>query len=186
MQRPSSRARSRSTSRDEGAYHPPTDTAPDAFDYCNAFWVDPQKSREGGRRAEGDAEEKDWGKEGYETVMGRVKASAKVCEDLRALLKERCVCPSRSGMFLRPLLCGKGTLRRRIQVGIRLARSFESCVPSKCLLVALEGLEAESTSSLVRLWLCARDLRPGTGYLRVFFGSNGGFDACDCTRTQPS
>ncbi|BGP33564.1 formin-binding protein [Rhodotorula toruloides] len=89
MQRPSSRARTRSTSSLEGAYHPPTDTAPDAFDYCNAFWVDPQKSREGGRRAEGDAEEKDWGKEGYETVMGRVKASAKVCDDLRALLKER-------------------------------------------------------------------------------------------------
>lgn len=92
MQRPSSRARTRSTSSLEGAYHPPTDTAPDAFDYCNAFWVDPHKSREGGRRAEGDAEEKDWGKEGYETVMGRVKASAKVCDDLRALLKERCVC----------------------------------------------------------------------------------------------
>ncbi|BGO95547.1 formin-binding protein [Rhodotorula toruloides] len=89
MQRPSSRARTRSTSSLEGAYHPPTDTAPDAFDYCNAFWVDPHKSREGGRRAEGDAEEKDWGKEGYETVMGRVKASAKVCDDLRALLKER-------------------------------------------------------------------------------------------------
>ncbi|BGP25996.1 formin-binding protein [Rhodotorula toruloides] len=89
MQRPSSRARTRSTASLEGAYRPPTDTAPDAFDYCNAFWVDPQRSREGGRRAEGDAEEKDWGKEGYETVMGRVKASAKVCDDLRGLLKER-------------------------------------------------------------------------------------------------
>lgn len=185
MQRPSSRARSRSTSRDEGAYHPPTDTAPDAFDYCNAFWVDPQKSREGGRRAEGDAEEKDWGKEGYETVMGRVKASAKVCEDLRALLKERCVCLSRSDVLLRPLLCGKGTLRRRIQVGSRLVRSFESCVSSKSLLVAPGGLEAESMSSLVRLLSCAGDLRPGRGCLRVFFGSDRGSDACRCTRTRP-
>lgn len=88
-----SHGRHRSTSGGggaSGAYQPPTDTSPDLYDFVNAFWTDGQSSRNNRGRDPDDAE-LDWGKNGYDTVMGRVKAGSKVCDDLRALLKDRCV-----------------------------------------------------------------------------------------------
>lgn len=89
--RSASHGRHRSTSASggaSGAYLPPTDTSPDLYDFVNAFWTDGQSSRNN-RGRDPDDVELDWGKNGYDTVMGRVKAGAKVCDDLRALLKER-------------------------------------------------------------------------------------------------
>ncbi|GAA5878258.1 hypothetical protein JCM3774_001133 [Rhodotorula dairenensis] len=89
--RSASHGRHRSTSGGggaSGAYQPPTDTSPDLYDFVNAFWTDGQSSRNN-RGRDPDDIELDWGRNGYETVMGRVKAGNKVCEDLRALLKER-------------------------------------------------------------------------------------------------
>ncbi|BGP56630.1 hypothetical protein JCM8202_000184 [Rhodotorula sphaerocarpa] len=86
-----SHGRHRSTSGGggaSGAYQPPTDTSPDLYDFVNAFWTDGQSSRNNRGRDPDDAE-LDWGKNGYDTVMGRVKAGSKVCDDLRALLKDR-------------------------------------------------------------------------------------------------
>ncbi|GAA5852166.1 hypothetical protein JCM8547_006687 [Rhodosporidiobolus lusitaniae] len=72
----------------EGAYVPPVHSEDADFDFCNAFWLTPQRSRANHGREESD-EERDWGKEGYETVLGRVKQGGRVLEDLRAVLKER-------------------------------------------------------------------------------------------------
>lgn len=95
QQRSASHGRHRSTSGGggggggaSGPYQPPTDTSPDLYDFVNAFWTDGQSSRNN-RGRDPDDVELDWGRNGYETVMGRVKAGNKVCDDLRALLKER-------------------------------------------------------------------------------------------------
>ncbi|GAA5973826.1 hypothetical protein JCM21900_005648 [Sporobolomyces salmonicolor] len=78
---------SRSTSQGEGLYVPPSYSTDSDYDFCNAFWVTPQRSRRDG--ADEGSEERDWGREGYETVMGRVRAGGKVLEDLRAVFRER-------------------------------------------------------------------------------------------------
>ncbi|GAA5907314.1 uncharacterized protein JCM6883_001168 [Sporobolomyces salmoneus] len=84
----SSRPNSTHSTRSEGAYLPPSTLPSEAdYDFCNSFWVTPQRSRRDGR--DEDSEEKDWGKEGYETVMGRVKSAGKVLEDLKGVFKER-------------------------------------------------------------------------------------------------
>ncbi|GAA5954570.1 hypothetical protein JCM3765_003814 [Sporobolomyces pararoseus] len=87
---PSSSSRPHSTHSlsSEGPYLPPANHPSDSdFDFCNSFWVTPQRSRRDGR--DEDSEEKDWGKEGYETVLGRVKSANKVLEDLKSVFKER-------------------------------------------------------------------------------------------------
>ena len=86
--RPQSRPHSTSS---EGPYLPPgahgaTVDVSD-FDFCNSFWVTPQRSRRDAR--DQDSEERDWGKQGYDTVSNRVKASNKVLEDLKAIFKDR-------------------------------------------------------------------------------------------------
>ncbi|GAA5941533.1 hypothetical protein JCM3775_005103 [Rhodotorula graminis] len=68
----------------QGEFRPPQDTSADLYDVCNAFW----SAGHGGRR-DADGKESDWGKEGFETVLGRVKSASKGIEDMRALLKER-------------------------------------------------------------------------------------------------
>lgn len=93
MQRPSSRSasssrRPSSSHGAEGQYEPVTAPPPDAYDLCNAFWVDGHSSRAHGGR-DPDDPELDWGREGFETVLGRVRSAQRVCDDLRALLKER-------------------------------------------------------------------------------------------------
>ncbi|GAA5990121.1 hypothetical protein JCM10908_005831 [Rhodotorula pacifica] len=93
QQRSASHGRRRSTSGGggggaSGPYQPPTDTSPDLYDFANAFWTDGQSSRNN-RGRDPDDVELDWGRNGYETVMGRVKAGNKVSDDMRALLKER-------------------------------------------------------------------------------------------------
>lgn len=65
----------------------PTYTRSD-FDFCNAFWLTPQRSRANHGREETD-EERDWGKEGYETVLARVRSGTRGLEELRGVLKER-------------------------------------------------------------------------------------------------
>ncbi|GAA5823204.1 hypothetical protein JCM10212_003910 [Sporobolomyces blumeae] len=92
--RSSSRPRPRSTGSShsithpqEGTYVPPQAYTDQDFDFCNSFWVTPQRSRRDAR--DEDSEERDWGKEGYETVLGRVKAASKVLDDLRTVFKER-------------------------------------------------------------------------------------------------
>jgi len=75
----------------QGEFRPPSDTSADLYDVCNAFW----SAGHGGRR-DADGKESDWGKEGYETVLGRVKSASKGIEDMRALLKERCALLSHS------------------------------------------------------------------------------------------
>ncbi|GAA6035599.1 hypothetical protein JCM8097_004922 [Rhodosporidiobolus ruineniae] len=72
----------------EGAYVPPTHASDADYDLCNAFWVTPQRSRANHGREAGDAEV-DWGREGYEVVLGRVRDAGRVLEDLRGVLKER-------------------------------------------------------------------------------------------------
>ncbi|GAA5933744.1 uncharacterized protein JCM15063_001401 [Sporobolomyces koalae] len=73
----------------EGPYLPPTGQAPtdSDYDFCNSFWVTPQRSRRDAR--DQDSEERDWGKEGYDTVLARVKSGTKVLDELRSIFKER-------------------------------------------------------------------------------------------------
>ncbi|GAA5893857.1 hypothetical protein JCM5296_004620 [Sporobolomyces johnsonii] len=78
---------SRSTSQGEGLYVPPSYSTDSDYDFCNAFWVTPQRSRRDG--ADEGSDERDWGREGYETVMARVRAGGKVLEDLRGVFRER-------------------------------------------------------------------------------------------------
>ncbi|GAA5852464.1 hypothetical protein JCM9279_003457 [Rhodotorula babjevae] len=68
----------------QGEFRPPPDTSADLYDVCNAFW----SAGHGGRR-DADGKESDWGRDGYETVLGRVKSASKGIDDLRTLLKER-------------------------------------------------------------------------------------------------
>ncbi|GAA6054707.1 hypothetical protein JCM3770_000041 [Rhodotorula araucariae] len=85
--RASSHGRHRSTSSSAGAqgeFHPAPDTSPDLYDLCNAFW----SPGHGGRR-DAAGREDDWGRNGFETVLDRVKTAGKGLDDLRALLKER-------------------------------------------------------------------------------------------------
>ncbi|GAA5888073.1 hypothetical protein JCM16303_001493 [Sporobolomyces ruberrimus] len=85
----SSRPHSSHSSHSEGPYHPPSSQPPTEsdYDFCNSFWVTPQRSRRDVR--DEDSEEKDWGKEGYETVLGRVKSASKVLDDLKGVFRER-------------------------------------------------------------------------------------------------
>jgi len=82
---PSSSSRPHSTHSSHSqsdAYIPPTTSQGESdFDFCNSFWVTPS-TRNG-------SEERDWGREGYECLMTRVKSGGKVLEDLRTVLKER-------------------------------------------------------------------------------------------------
>ncbi|GAA5833052.1 hypothetical protein JCM11251_006496 [Rhodosporidiobolus azoricus] len=73
----------------EGAYVPPVHSSDADFDFCNAFWLTPARSRINGNREGDEGEEKDWGKEGYETLMSRVKTGTRGLEELRGVLKER-------------------------------------------------------------------------------------------------
>ncbi|BGP17866.1 formin-binding protein [Rhodosporidiobolus nylandii] len=72
----------------EGAYVAPVHSVDADFDFCNAFWVSPQRSRANGGRSDDD-QEVDWGKEGFERVLDRVKSGTRVLEDARGWLKER-------------------------------------------------------------------------------------------------
>ncbi|GAA5990288.1 hypothetical protein JCM11641_006388 [Rhodosporidiobolus odoratus] len=74
--------------RMEGAYEAPVQTTDADYDFCNAFWVTPQRSRANGGRSEDD-EERDWGAEGYARLFDRVRNGTRICEDLRGVLKER-------------------------------------------------------------------------------------------------
>ncbi|GAA5894310.1 hypothetical protein JCM6882_007627 [Rhodosporidiobolus microsporus] len=73
----------------EGAYVPPVHSSDADFDFCNAFWLTPQRSRLNGGREGDEGEEKDWGKEGYETLLARVRSGSRGLEELRGVLKER-------------------------------------------------------------------------------------------------
>ncbi|GAA6017334.1 hypothetical protein JCM11491_000636 [Sporobolomyces phaffii] len=87
---PSSSSRPHSTHSlsSEGPYLPPSSHPSESdFDFCNSFWVTPQRSRRDGR--DEDSEERDWGKEGYDTVLARVKSANKVLDDLKSVFKER-------------------------------------------------------------------------------------------------
>jgi len=88
---PPSRPHSTHSTHSEGTYQPPSSSTQGEsdYDFCNSFWVTPQRSRRDGR--DSDSEEKDWGREGYECLMSRVKAGSKVLDDLRGVLKERWV-----------------------------------------------------------------------------------------------
>lgn len=78
-----------------GAYAPPVSTAESDFDFCNAFWVFP-----GMKAAQGEGDKGDWGKEGYEVVLQRMRTGTKTMDDLRQMFKDRSV---------RCLLLGQGS-----------------------------------------------------------------------------
>jgi hypothetical protein len=59
------------------------------YDFCNAYWVTTGRRRQAG--------EEDWGKEGYETILGRMRMGTKTLEDLRGVFKDRYV---GAGLFL--------------------------------------------------------------------------------------
>ncbi|BGP49763.1 formin-binding protein [Rhodotorula kratochvilovae] len=77
-----------SSSGAQGEFHPAPDTSADLYDLCNAFWS-PDPRAAGRRDAQALGREDDWGKEGFDRVLQRVKTGGRGVEDLRALLKER-------------------------------------------------------------------------------------------------
>ena len=95
--RSSSRSRSHSrslapsTHEMGGTYEPGRDSehaGPGSMDFCNSFWGrGPVVRRTGGAVRDGD--EEDWGRDGYETVLARIRTGTKVLEDLKTFYKDR-------------------------------------------------------------------------------------------------
>lgn len=75
---------SSSKSAGGGAYTAPVSSSEADFDFCNAFWVFP-----GMKAAQGEGEKGDWGKEGYDVVLQRMKTGTKTMDDLRQMFKDR-------------------------------------------------------------------------------------------------
>lgn len=86
--RPHSRSASASSSRShhpDGAYREPAAPTAGEFDFCNAFWVFP-----GIKPQHGEGPDKaDWGKEGVEALLGRMKMGTRTLDDLKTLFKDR-------------------------------------------------------------------------------------------------
>lgn len=83
----SSHSRHSSSGAGAGAFEPETHSTDADYDFCNAYWVTAGRRPRGGSTKEGD--EEDWGKEGYETVMTRMKMGTKALEELKQFYKDR-------------------------------------------------------------------------------------------------
>jgi len=87
--RPHSRSASASSSRSigagEGVYREPGQAAAGEFDFCNAFWVFPAAKPQ-----QADSQDKaDWGRQGVEALLGRMRVGTKTLDELRAMFKDR-------------------------------------------------------------------------------------------------
>lgn len=91
---PHSRSASASSSRShaqvqaytpDGTYRPPASNPAGEFDFCNAFWVFP-----GVKPLHHEGQDKaDWGREGVEALLGRMRMGTRTLDELRGLFKDR-------------------------------------------------------------------------------------------------